>query len=182
LAHEPHTVEGRTAPATGNHGPTVTVQAAVRNVRLALVALAALALLSAGCLGSSANRAAAKHPRAVSPVVTPAYARFTVELRHARFSITCASPRTYRQMRGILSWQARECIAIVDFQTAAHGSGSACPCPLSALSVHVRGTIQGRPVDDRFTTCMCGYGKRAAHDVRVILTTAPPPVTVGPLG
>jgi hypothetical protein len=80
-------------------------------------------------------------------------------------------------MRGILTWQAKECLAILDFQAAPRDSGLACPCPLSALSVDVRGTIEGRPVHDRFSNCMCGFGKRAAHDAHVILTTAPPPAT-----
>jgi hypothetical protein len=159
----------------------------MRNIHVA-IALAAVALLGGGCLGSPTALAPTTHVRHA----TAWYARFRIsgtyandartanfgsEVRHARFTITCASPRSYRQMRGILSWPAEECIAILDFQTAPRDSGLVCPCPLSALSVDVRGTIEGRPVHDRFSNCMCGFGKRAAHDAHVILTTAPPPAT-----
>jgi hypothetical protein len=159
----------------------------MRKIHLA-IALAALALLGAGCLGSStALPRLTTHARHANP---PPYARFTVsgtyanddrsatvgpELRHARFTITCLAPRTYHHMRGILGWQDRECLAILDFQTARRDSGVVCPCPLTVLWVDVRGTIQGRRVHDRFSTCMCGFGPRAAHDAHVILTTAPPP-------
>lgn len=162
----------------------------MRTILLA-IAPAAVALLGAGCLGSPATLAPTTHARHANP---PPYARFTVsgtyandvrtanfgselELRHARFTINCASPRAYRQMRGILLWEGRLCIAILDFQTAPRDSGPVCPCPLTLLWVDVRGTIQGRPVHDRFSTCMCGFGTRAAHDAHVILTTAPPPAT-----
>jgi hypothetical protein len=155
------------------------------NIHLA-IALAGLALLGAGCLGAPTALAPTTHVRHANPP----YAHFRVngtyandartssygsELQHARFTITCASPRAYHQMRGILGWQAQECLAITDFQTARHDSGLVCPCPLTVLWVDVRGTIRGRPVHDRFSTCMCGLGPRAAHDAHVILTTAPPP-------
>jgi hypothetical protein len=158
----------------------------MRNIHLA-IALAALTLLGVGCLGSPTALAPTTHVRPTNP---PPYARFRVsgtyandartsnfgsELRHASFTITCQSPRTYHHMRGILGWQARECLAIIDFQTAPHDSGLVCPCPLSVLEVGVRGTIQSRPVHERFSTCMCGFGRRAAHDAHVILTTTPPP-------
>jgi hypothetical protein len=170
----------------GNHGPALTVQTSMRNIHL-VVALAAVALLGAGCLGSSAALAPATHVHHTNP---PSYAHFIVrgtyandartanfgsELRHAHFTINCASLKAYRQLRGILSWDGRECIAILDFQTAPRDAGLVCPCPLTVLSVDVRGTIQGRPVHDRFSTCMCGFGKRGSHDAHVILTTTPPP-------
>jgi hypothetical protein len=160
----------------------------MRNIHL-VIALAAVALLGAGCLDSPAALTPTTHVRPTNP---PPYARFTVrgtyandartanfgsELRHARFTINCASPRAYRQMRGILSWDGRECIAILDFQTAPRDAGLVCPCPLTVLEVDVRGTIRGRPVHDRFSTCICGFGRRAAHDAHVILTTTPRPAT-----
>jgi hypothetical protein len=160
----------------------------VRTILLA-IALGAVALLGAGCLGSPTALLPTTHARHANPLP---YARFTVsgtyandartanfgsELRHARFTINCASPRAYRQMRGLLLWEGRLCIAILDFQTAPRDSGLVCPCPLTVFWVDVRGTIQGRPVHDRFSTCMCGFGKRAAHDAHVILTTAPRPAT-----
>ncbi|HEY8858810.1 MAG TPA: hypothetical protein VIM27_05105 [Gaiellales bacterium] len=60
---------------------------------------------------------------------------------------------------GILGWQAQECLAITDFQTAPHDSGLVCPCPLTVLWVDVRGTI-------RAARCTTGSARACAASAR----------------
>jgi hypothetical protein len=42
-----------------------------------------------------------------------------------------------------------------------------------AVWVNVRGSIRGRPVNATLTPCLCGEGKRAAHDTLIVLKTHP---------
>ena len=71
------------------------------------------------------------------------------------------------------------CVAILDYQTAPRRNAT-CACPLEIVEVSVRGEIRGRRIDEQFSYCTCGDGKRAARDAHVVLRTHPPfPATSG---
>jgi hypothetical protein len=151
-----------------------------------------LVLLASGCLGSSATPTTKTGAaRAVSPglprpfallKVTGSYTtsggqnHFTGEIHHERFTLKCFAPRFYRQLAGVFDWRAKLCLAILDYQ-AAPQRVTACFCPVSIANIAVEGTIQSHAVRYGFTPCTCGLGKRAAHDVHIILTTHPRPVS-----
>ena len=152
-----------------------------------VVTCAAAALLASGCLGSSAAHAPApvKHKRELvhAPIPSIRYAGFQVRgvyvasenhisgaVHRAHFMLVCDSSEKLLQP----SWQARLCGAILDYQTAPRQRNVACACPLDTVEVSIRGEINDRRIDERFSYCMCGYGKRAARDALVILKTHPP--------
>ena len=153
-----------------------------------------LVLLAAGCLGSSATPSVkTETSRAVSPTVPlpRSFAFLNVagtyttaggqnhmagKIHRERFSLKCFAPTFYRQLAGELDWRAELCLAILDYSTAPQRE-TACFCPVDITNVLVTGSIQSHAVRYGFTSCTCGLGKRAAHDVRIILTTHPPRAT-----
>jgi hypothetical protein len=157
----------------------------------------AAVLLASGCLGSSAAHAPAvappptatvKNPDLVHPTIPPlGYAlfqisgsyttgggknHFTGKLHHERFVLACHSRMMYEEL-SLLSPQDRLCFAILDYQTAPRRD-IVCACPVEIDAVSVRGEIQGRRIDERFSSCLCGDGKRAGRDALAILKTHPP--------
>jgi hypothetical protein len=154
--------------------------------RFWMIPCGAALLLASGCLGSSSAHAPApvKHKREVvsPPIPSPRYARFEVRgvyatsenhisghIHRAHFTLMCASSEKLLQNR----WQSRLCKAILDFQ-AAPRRNVVCACPLDIVEVSIRGEIGDRRIYEQFSYCMCGDGKRAARDTRVVLTTHPP--------
>lgn len=156
--------------------------------RFWVIPCAAAVLLASGCLVSSAahapntveHKAQLVHP--TSPSIR--YARFEVrgdyaasgseqhvygDFKRAHFVLVCDSSEKLSQT----SWQSHLCKAILDYQTAP-SQNFTCACPLDTVEVSIRGEINDRRIDERFSYCMCGYGKRAARDARVVLGTHPP--------
>lgn len=136
--------------------------------------LLALGIVVSGCSsGLRTQRYAVFHIRGAYPSATRTN-HFAGELRQARFTLTCRSPRHYQGLYGPPSWRQRLCLAILDSRTR-RSTGILCAgCPPSIVRVDVRGTIRGRPVHERFTSCLCGDGPQAAADARVILLLHPP--------
>jgi hypothetical protein len=89
-----------------------------------------------------------------------------------RFVLVCGAKPGGRALPGH-SWRKRLCRAMLDYQDAPR-TAHACFCPASPVIVDVRGTIGGRRVREQFTPCVCGEGRRAIRDVRVILATHRP--------
>jgi hypothetical protein len=129
--------------------------------------------------------------RAVSPVVPLPFAvlkvngsyptrtgkenHFFGKHHEEHFVLKCQTPNFYRQEAGVLpDWRGRLCVAILDYNTAPRRNSN-CFCPVSATGVTVQGTINSRAVRYFFSPCTCGLGRRAAHDVHVVLTTHRPP-------
>ncbi len=150
----------------------------------------ALLMVASGCFAGSASPppSVTTHER-TSGLVPQPYAVFQIrgtyttgsstnhfggELHRDRFTVTCRSPRYYERLYGGPSWQERLCLAIIDYRTQIPTGILCAGCPVSVVAVDVRGTIRGRPVHERFTSCLCGDTRRAAADVRVILRTHPP--------
>jgi hypothetical protein len=153
--------------------------------RFWVIPCVAVVLIASGCLGSSTAHAPTPvtHKRADGspPIPTFRHALFDISgayattrgaVRRTHFTLGCDSQTTYEQLTR-RSWQARLCVAILNFQTAPRRN-VVCGCPLEIVEVSVRGEIQGRRIHERFSYCMCGDGKRAARDVRVVLKTHPP--------
>jgi hypothetical protein len=158
--------------------------------RFWVIACAAAMLLASGCLGSSS----AAHAPAVAssptvPAIVPAlsYAlfevtgtyttsgggnHFTGRRHHEHFALACHSRNQY-EVLSMLSPQDRLCFAILDYQSAPK-KNTLCFCPVEFDVVTVRGNIHGRGINEQFTYCLCGVGRRAIEDTRVILTTHPP--------
>jgi hypothetical protein len=152
----------------------------------------AAVLLASGCLGSSAAHAPAVAPPPTPDLVHPTipalgYAlfqvsgtyttgggknHFTGNVHDEHFVLAC-HPRMMYAERSLLSPQDRLCFAILDYQTAPRRN-IVCACPVEIDAVSVRGEIQGRRIDERFSSCVCGDGKRAGSDALVILKTHPP--------
>jgi hypothetical protein len=150
-----------------------------------------LLLTASGCLGGAAATTTAPPIMRVSPTFPlrpPAYAVFHVrgtyttgstnhfqgDLHRYRFTIHCRSAGFYGPLKGPVSWQERLCMAILDYRVQISPPAVACGCPVSPVSVDVRGTIRGRrPVHEHITPCPCADGARAAPDARVILRTHP---------
>jgi hypothetical protein len=107
----------------------------------------------------------------MAPVAPPTvgYARFQVGGAY-HFALGCDSG-TEKLLR--VPWQSRLCSAILDYQTAPR-QNIICACPASSVEVSIRGEIDGRRVDERFSNCLCGDGRRAARDALVVLRTHPP--------
>lgn len=148
----------------------------------------AVVLAASGCLGGAAAPTSA--PVAVSPIVplqSRAYAvfhirgryltsrrnHFTGDINRVRFTLSCRSPRDYRGLYGRVSWRTRLCIALLDYPRRISPQAIACSCPVSISRVAVRGSVRGRPVRMVITPCLCGEGRRAAADARVILRIHP---------
>jgi hypothetical protein len=157
--------------------------------RFCVIACAAAMLPASGCLGSSSARAPAVAPSPTATAIVPArsYAlfevsgtyttsgggnHFTGKRHHEHFALACHS-RDHYELLSMLSPQDRLCFAILDYQSAPKSSAG-CFCPVAFDMVNVRGTIHGRRIDEHFTYCLCGDGRRAIEDVRVILKTHPP--------
>jgi len=88
------------------------------------------------------------------------------------FALACHSRSLYEEL-SMLSPRDRLCFAILDYQSAPKRD-SLCFCPVEFDVITVRGDIHGRPIDEQFTYCLCGDGRRASDDARVILKTHPP--------
>jgi len=160
----------------------------------ALIVGTGLVLLASGCLGSSATpTATTRNSQAVSPTVplprpfallkvTGRYTKsggqnhMTGRIHRERFTLKCFAPSFYLQLAGGLDWRAQLCLAILDYSEASQRV-TACFCPVFITNVLVTGVSQSHAVRYGFTPCTCGLGKRAAHDVHIILTTHPPPVS-----
>jgi hypothetical protein len=162
--------------------------------RFSVIPPVALILIASGCFGSSTAAvpgSSSSNKRPAHPALSPlAYAKFQIhetyttggstnhfggDLHRTHFTLTChSSERTYLELQGVLSRQARLCLAILDYRTQIPLQGGSCKCPLSPVVVDLRGTIRGRPVYERVTPCLCEDGPEAARDARVILSTRPP--------
>jgi hypothetical protein len=149
----------------------------------------AVVLAASGCFGGAA--ASTSPPVASSPTVrlkprpyavfhirgtylTSRKVHFTGDIDRIRFTVACGSPRSYGGLFGRAPWRARLCIALLDYRTRVSPQRIECSCPVSAEVVDVRGTIRGRPIHERVTPCLCGDGRRAAADARIILRTHRP--------
>lgn len=148
--------------------------------RFRVIPCAAAMLLASGCLGSSVAHGPATvghNPELVHPTIPHLrYAEFQVRgvyaagaLHRDHFALVCDSSE--KLLRPL--WQSRLCRAILDYQTAPRQNFT-CACPLEVVEVSVVGEINGRRIDERFSSCMCGDGKRAARDALVVLRTHPP--------
>jgi hypothetical protein len=157
--------------------------------RFSVIPCIAAMLLASGCLGSSSAPAptVAPSPPATGTIPALNYADFVVtgtyttsgggnhfsgKRHHEHFTLACHSRSLYEKL-SMLSPQDRLCFAILDYQSAPR-KNLVGACPLEIDEVSVRGQIHGRRIDERFTYCMCGDGKRAGDDARVILKTHPP--------
>jgi hypothetical protein len=157
--------------------------------RYRVIACAAAMLLASGCLGSSSAHAPAVAPSPLATAIIPAlsYAdfeisgtyttsgdgnHFTGKRHHEHFALACHSRSLYEKL-SLLSPQDRLCFAILDYQVAPRRN-VVCGCPIAIDEVSVRGEIRGRRINEQFTSCLCGDGRRAADDARVILRTHPP--------
>jgi hypothetical protein len=146
-------------------------------------------LLASGCLGSSSAHAPAVAPWPLVTAIIPAasYAHFEIsgtyttsgggnhftgKRHHEHFALACHSRSLYETL-SLLSPQDRLCFAVLDYQSAPKRN-SLCFCPVEFDIVSVRGEIRGRRINEQFTYCLCGNGRRAAADARVILKTHPP--------
>jgi hypothetical protein len=153
-----------------------------------MLAPVAVVLAASGCLGGTA--AATSPPIASSPTVrlqarpyavfhirgtylTSRTNHFSGDIDRIRFTVACGSPRSYRGLFGRVPWRARLCMALLDYRMRVSPQRIACSCPVSVGVVDVRGTIRGRPIHERITPCLCGDGRRAAADARIILRTHP---------
>jgi hypothetical protein len=164
-----------------------------------MIPCAAAMLLASGCLGSSSAHAptvasspavtAKKQKRDLIHPTIPStrYAHFEIsgtyttsgggnhftgKRHHERFALACRS-HTLGEERSMPSPQDRLCFAILDYQNAPKGNG-ACFCSVKYDVVSVSGKIGGRRINEQFTYCLCGDGRRAIDDARVILQTHPP--------
>jgi hypothetical protein len=146
-------------------------------------------LLASGCLGSSWAHAptVASSTPVTATIPALSYAlfevsgtyttsgggnHFTGKRHHEHFALACHS-RTQYEMLSMLSPQDQLCFAILDYQNAPKSSAG-CFCPAEFGVITVRGNIHGRRINEQFTSCMCGDGRRASDDARVILQTHPP--------
>jgi len=147
-------------------------------------------LLASGCLGSSSSAhapAVASSPPATAIIPALSYAvfevsgtyttsgggnHFTGKRHHEHFALACQSRSLYEEL-SMLSPRDRLCFAILDYQSAPKRD-SLCFCPVEFDVITVRGDIHGRRIDEQFTYCLCGDGRRASDDARVILKTHPP--------
>jgi opacity protein-like surface antigen len=155
--------------------------------RFWVIPCAAAMLLASGCLGSSSAQAPTVAPSQPA-IPSIGYAdfeiigtyttsgggnHFTGKRHHEHFALACRSQRMYEGL-SLLSPQDRLCFAILDYQNAPRRRDVVCFCSVKFDEVSVRGEIRGRRINERFTYCMCGDGRRAGDDARVILKTHPP--------
>jgi hypothetical protein len=155
-----------------------------------MLASVAVAFAASGCLGGGGAAAPTAPPIAVSPTVRlqpRAYAvfhirgryvtgrrnHFTGNIDRVRFALSCQAPQYYEGQDGRVSWRSRLCIALLDYPTRIPLQGIACSCPVSTSRVEVRGSVRGRRVRLVITPCLCGDGRQAAADARVILRIHP---------
>ncbi len=143
-----------------------------------------LVMVASACFGGAAAPTSrpATHVATVGQRPQP-YARFHIratyasgstnhfggDLHRVRFALVCRRPQYYKSIYRRLPWQARLCLAILDYRTQARVEQTECFCPASPITVDIRGAIRGRSVHERFTPCLCGDGPAAAADVRAIL-------------
>lgn len=145
-----------------------------------LAAVTVLALLAAGCAAGAG--AAATHT--TGPGAT--YAVFHVHgtylaarsggvggrIIRRHFTLRCSTQKTILELQGVLSWRDRLCVALLDYRAAPKRAIN-CMCVRTVVGVTVRGTIDGRRVQETFTPCVCNQAGRVRRDVRVILRTHP---------